>query len=178
MERYIYPRPNVQDIKSSEVKGMGVTPSRGGMLVVTPFNLKDRKERILINRGWISKTKVDQRTRSEGQVTGDVELVGVVRHTEPKNAFTNNQGMDDPKILFTRDVEALADTLKTSPVYLDADSNSTIKGGPIGGQTIITLRNEHLQYILTWYGVCILSLILYARRFRKPPSLQTQIRQK
>ncbi|XP_021345078.1 surfeit locus protein 1-like [Mizuhopecten yessoensis] len=68
MERYIYPRPNVQDIKSSEVKGMGVTPSRGGMLVVTPFNLKDRKEKILINRGWISKTKVDQRTRSEGQV--------------------------------------------------------------------------------------------------------------
>ncbi|XP_033764109.1 surfeit locus protein 1-like [Pecten maximus] len=178
MERYIYPRPNVQHTHVSEVKGMGVTPSRGGMLVVTPFKLKDRAERILINRGWIPKTKVDPSSRSEGQVLGEVELVGVVRHSEQKNVFTNSQGIGDPKVVITRDVSALAETLNTSPVYLDADFNSTVKGGPIGGQTIVTLRNEHLQYILTWYGICILSLIMYARRFRKPPALQTQIHRK
>lgn len=26
----------------------------------------------------------------------------------------------------------------------------TIPGGPIGGQTRVTLRNEHMQYIVTW----------------------------
>ena len=27
---------------------------------------------------------------------------------------------------------------------------TTVPGGPIGGQTRVTLRNEHLQYIFTW----------------------------
>lgn len=27
---------------------------------------------------------------------------------------------------------------------------STVEGGPIGGQTRVTLRNEHLSYIITW----------------------------
>lgn len=29
-------------------------------------------------------------------------------------------------------------------------AGSTIPGGPIGGQTRVTLRNEHMQYIITW----------------------------
>ncbi|XP_069122150.1 surfeit locus protein 1-like isoform X2 [Argopecten irradians] len=162
LERFIYPRPNVQHTHVSEVKGMGVTPSRGGMLVVTPFKLKDRMERILINRGWIPKTNVEPSSRLDGQ----------------KSAFTSNADMADPRVVLTRDVSALAEILNTSPLYLDADFDSTVKGGPIGGQTIVTLRNEHLQYILTWYGIFFLSLIMYARRFRKPPALQTQIRRK
>lgn len=27
---------------------------------------------------------------------------------------------------------------------------TTVPGGPIGGQTRVKLRNEHLQYIFTW----------------------------
>lgn len=29
-------------------------------------------------------------------------------------------------------------------------AESTVPGGPIGGQTRVTLRNEHMQYIITW----------------------------
>lgn len=29
-------------------------------------------------------------------------------------------------------------------------AGSTVPGGPIGGQTRVTLRNEHMQYIVTW----------------------------
>lgn len=36
------------------------------------------------------------------------------------------------------------------PIFIDADFHSTAPGGPIGGQTRVTLRNEHMQYILTW----------------------------
>lgn len=35
---------------------------------------------------------------------------------------------------------------KTSAV----SAESTVPGGPIGGQTRVTLRNEHMQYIITW----------------------------
>lgn len=29
-------------------------------------------------------------------------------------------------------------------------TGSTVPGGPIGGQTRVSLRNEHMQYIITW----------------------------
>ena len=29
-------------------------------------------------------------------------------------------------------------------------SATTVTGGPVGGQTRVTLRNDHLQYIFTW----------------------------
>ena len=29
--------------------------------------------------------------------------------------------------------------------------DSTIPGGPIGGQTRVQLRNEHGSYIITWF---------------------------
>jgi len=33
---------------------------------------------------------------------------------------------------------------------LFAETDSTVAGGPIGGQTNVTVRNEHLSYIVTW----------------------------
>ncbi len=44
----------------------------------------------------------------------------------------------------------MASRLGTLPVFLDADSTSTIPGGPLGGQTKVTLRNDHLSYMFTW----------------------------
>ena len=48
------------------------------------------------------------------------------------------------------DIESMASVLGTLPIIVDADTASSVKGGPIGGQTRVTLRNEHLQYIITW----------------------------
>ncbi|KAI4562386.1 hypothetical protein MJT46_011348 [Ovis ammon polii x Ovis aries] len=42
----------------------------------------------------------------------------------------------------------------TEPIFIDADFKSTVPGGPIGGQTRVTLRNKHLQYIIARYGLC------------------------
>lgn len=59
----------------------------------------------------------------------------------------------------------------TEPILVDADASgnkllsrtpcspfllppppvaTTVRGGPIGGQTRVTLRNDHLQYVFTW----------------------------
>lgn len=35
-------------------------------------------------------------------------------------------------------------------ILIDAVVESSITGGPIGGQTNISLRNEHMSYIITW----------------------------
>ena len=51
---------------------------------------------------------------------------------------------------FPRDIPEMAQTLHTLPIFLDADANSTVPGGPIGGQTKVSLRNDHLSYMFTW----------------------------
>lgn len=38
----------------------------------------------------------------------------------------------------------------SDPILIDAVMESSVTGGPIGGQTNISLRNEHVSYIITW----------------------------
>lgn len=44
----------------------------------------------------------------------------------------------------------MAQVADTAPIFVDAAEDSWVPGGPIGGQTNLSIRNEHLQYILTW----------------------------
>ena len=44
----------------------------------------------------------------------------------------------------------MADVAGTEPVFLDAKAETTVPGGPVGGQTRVSLRNEHLSYVMTW----------------------------
>lgn len=45
----------------------------------------------------------------------------------------------------------MAEAANSSYVFLDATVESTVPGGPTGGQTQVNLKNDHLEYILTWY---------------------------
>ena len=66
-----------------------------------------------------------------------------------------------------KDVEGMSQVAGTDPILVDADASkhvsihhhtqligdstaTTVPGGPVGGQTRVNLRNEHLQYIITW----------------------------
>ncbi|CAC5391563.1 SURF1 [Mytilus coruscus] len=106
---------------------------------------------ILVNRGWIPKNKDERKLykRPETQPEGEVEIVGVVRTDEKKNSFTpkNNAAHN---LWYYRDIEEIAKNLGTVPVYIDANLASTVRGGPIGGQTVVKLHNDHVSYIITW----------------------------
>lgn len=54
------------------------------------------------------------------------------------------------------------------PIYLDATNDMDVNGGPIGGQTRISLRNEHLSYIFTWYSLTGLTSYMWYMQFLKP----------
>lgn len=53
------------------------------------------------------------------------------------------------------------------PYWLDADSASTVAGGPVGGQTRVTLRNDHLSYLVTWYSLSAFTAYLWYRQIYK-----------
>lgn len=45
----------------------------------------------------------------------------------------------------------MAEKADTSPIYLEMSINNNLNQYPISGQTRVELRNEHLNYLLTWY---------------------------
>ena len=80
----------MNDGSDGESSGLISTSDRVGWNVVTPFCLEGGSrdgETILINRGWISKNKLDPSKRKDSQIDGTVELEGVVRKTESRPQF-------------------------------------------------------------------------------------------
>ena len=61
----------------------------------------------------------------------------------------------------------MARLLDTAPIFFDADAGSSVPEGPVGGQTVVTVRNEHFSYILTWYSLSLITAFLWYRRFVK-----------
>lgn len=144
-----------------------------GYHVVTPFKLADRDLTILVNRGWEPKQdKEHTQLKPESQVKGEVEIVGIVRKPERKQAFTS-KNKPGSNMWAYRDIDAMAKHAGTAPVFIDADSDSTVEGGPIGGQTIVTLRNEHLQYMFFWYSLSAITFYLWYRKYWRPVPAKT-----
>lgn len=128
--------------------GLMSQKNTSGYLVVTPFKLEDREETILVNRGWVSRQHLKPESRPEGQVQGSVEILGVVRLPEPRPQFSPDHKSE---IFLYRDVPRMCRLTGAAPIYLDA--KTAITGGPISGQTRVTLRNEHMSYIVTWFSL-------------------------
>ncbi|XP_056643956.1 surfeit locus protein 1 [Diorhabda sublineata] len=167
-ELYIGPRSVLvkgdASTKSSLVSGSANTTQ--GYLVVTPFKLENRDDTILINRGWVPNKLKDPKTRQEGQVNGVVDVIGILRTHEPRPNFTmkNREGSN---IYFYRDLNHMTAVTGASPIFLDATNDFDIPNGPIGGQTRISLRNEHLSYILTWFSLCGATSFMWYKKFIK-----------
>lgn len=136
-----------------------------GGFVITPFVLSSNPNvTILVNRGFVPHTHFSPVSRSAAQVEGEVELVGLLRSNEPANAFTPSNV--PPNEWHYRDVKQMSQALGTMPIFLDAVKSTTIKGGPLAGQTAIQLRNDHLIYIATWFSLSLLTSFLWWRRFK------------
>merc|ERR550534_1550248 len=103
-------------------------------------------------------------TRQEGQVQGKVEITGIIRKTEPRPQFAPHNNLESDQWQH-RDIPALAQKLGTEPVFIDATLATTQDGGPIGGQTRVTLRNEHMSYMITWFSLSALTTYMWYVRF-------------
>lgn len=151
--------------------GLGKKP-KSGAHVITPFEISGTGQRILVNRGWVSKDKIRPEKRQEGQIEGEIALVGYIRQGEKRQPF---QAKNNPERnqWFSRDVDAMAEVTGSLPILVDADAASTVPGGPRGGQTRVYLRNEHLQYIITWYALSGITAYMYYRLRKSPRNVIT-----
>ncbi|GJQ71135.1 Surf1 [Trypoxylus dichotomus] len=165
-EIYIGPRSLLIEGDASTKSSLiskGQTTNQG-YLVVTPFQLADRDETILVNRGWVPAKNKDPKTRQQGQIQGQVDVIGVVRlHENRPNFMPKNR--EGSSIWYYRDLEQMSNITGASPIFLDATNDFDVEGGPVGGQTRISLRNEHFSYIITWYSLCGITSFMWYKQF-------------
>lgn len=145
---------------------------KSGAQIITPFEISGTGQRILVNRGWVPMDKIRPEKRQEGQIKGETSLVGFIRQGEKRQPFQAKNNPENNK-WYSRDVDAMAEVTGSLPILVDADAASTIPGGPRGGQTRVYLRNEHLQYIITWYSLSAFTAYMYYRLRKSPKNVFT-----
>ncbi|RDW86165.1 cytochrome oxidase assembly protein SHY1 [Aspergillus mulundensis] len=139
--------------------GPRMREGQDGFIVITPLERGEGESTVLINRGWISKKMMNQKDRNqEALPTGEVTVEGLIREPWKKNMFTPHNQPEKGKFYFP-DVEQMAELTGSQPVWIEQTQVQDLldamdreaKGTPIGRAAEVNLRNNHSQYIFTWY---------------------------
>ncbi|KOB73967.1 Surfeit protein isoform 1 [Operophtera brumata] len=166
-ELLIGPRALIDETSGmSRVGSLVSDPKKNqGWLVVTPFMLADTGEVILVNRGWIHQSMKPKEKREASLIDREVELVGVVRLTEKRAPFMPKNHPEKGS-WFYRDLQQMSSYIGCQPVWLDARGiPDPPEGWPIPNQTRVTIRNEHLSYVITWYSLSFFTALMWHRYF-------------
>ncbi len=130
---------------------------------------------LFVNRGWVPDTLKDLSKRADSQVTGPVTITGLARLSEQPGLFTMARD-DKGNRWYWRDLPGMESTVQPAtandqanlpaafaPFSIDAEAEPANPGGfPKGGTTEIHLSNSHLQYVVTWYGLALTLLAIFA----------------
>nr|POE90188.1 cytochrome oxidase assembly protein shy1 [Quercus suber] len=129
-----------------------------GYLVVTPlertaqFPDATANTKVLVNRGWIAKSKAAPGARPESLPAGEVVVEGLLREPWKKNSFTPSNKPGENAWYFP-DVHEMAAHTDSQPVWIEATMKPDLiasyeresRGIPIGRAPEVNLRNNHGQ---------------------------------
>lgn len=138
-----------------------------GLHLMTPLTTSGGRV-VLVDRGWAPAADDPAVTRPAGEVV----VEGAVRAFEAPNRFTP---ANDPagNAWFNPDRAAMAAAVgvaEVAEVYIGAISPvAAITAGelPIGDPPGVNLRNNHLGYALTWYGLAAALIVVAGLAMRR-----------
>ena len=146
----------------------------------TPARLADGGI-VIVNRGFVPEGRQDPKSRSDGQISGPVDIVGAMRWPDSRHWFTPN---DEPahNLWFSRDPQAIAAAKglgAVAPFYIEQEAPVPPGGLPQPGKLVVVLPDNHLQYAITWYGLAAALVVVFVvwafgsrrRDGRRRPSL-------
>lgn len=139
-----------------------------GYFIVTPFVLPDGRT-VLVNRGWVPADKREPAMRPGTSVAGAATIHGLIRLGNERNYFTP-ASQPQKNLWFGRDVALMADTShleKVVPAMVDIVGEQDAKHLPVPSDGTIRLTNDHLSYIITWYGIAAGILVIFILTLRK-----------
>ena len=129
-----------------------------GTWAMLPAQLRGGKT-VVVNAGFVPNTMQDraQQDRAVGPLkTGaPVEMIGYLRFPEQAGTLTATA---DPgkRLWFARDIAAMAHALgwgEVAPFYIDLEAPVPASGVPKPGPLDVHLKDDHLQYAITWFGL-------------------------
>lgn len=148
-------------LTGKETRVQAVTEIGAGFWILTPLQQRDGSI-VLVNRGYAPSDWSEQPPQQ------DLEIVGLLRMTEPEGAFLRkndaaNQrwfSRDVAQIAAARELEDVAPYFVDLETYIGPDSEVDLEppGWPRAGLTIVKFRNNHLSYALTWFGLALLTV--------------------
>lgn len=124
-----------------------------GTYVFAPARLAGG-ETVVVNRGFVP----DGTTAKAETIRGEpIKLTGYIRFAEKPGWFTPHE--DSAKRLwFLRDHVAMAQANKwgdVAPFYIDLEAPNPASGVPKPGPLHVQLKDNHLQYAITWFGLAL-----------------------
>ena len=135
-----------------------------GFHVITPFEAQDGKM-ILVNRGWVSEAYREPETRQFSMTSGITELNAIIRRPQRKGYFVPENEPDNG-FWFTLKPDEIAAFLQADDMitsyYVDAIREGEVITLPIAAEIKINIPNAHLNYALTWYGLALSLIGVYA----------------
>jgi surfeit locus 1 family protein len=127
-----------------------------GYFVFRPARLPDGRV-VVVNRGYVPMTHTEQ------SPAGTEDISGYLRWPEKESTFTPT----DPKTetWFVRDQRAMAAARgwgEVAPFYVDQETPVPASGLPRPAALQVNLRNHHLSYALTWFGLAATLIGVFA----------------
>lgn len=131
-----------------------------GTWTFVPARLADGRS-VVINAGFVQNTMQDRAQQDRAVrplITGTpVELTGYLRFPESAGTLTPHED-SSKRLWFTRDVPSMAQVLawgEVAPFYIDLESPQPASGTPKPGPLHVRLKDDHLQYAITWFGLAL-----------------------
>lgn len=116
-------------------------------------------ETVVINAGFVPNTMQDREQQDRAVkrfITGaPVTLTGYLRFPEAAGLLTPAED-SRKRLWFTRDHLAMARALgwgEVAPFYIDLETPVPDSGVPKPGPLTVHLKDDHLQYAITWFGL-------------------------
>jgi len=136
--------------------------SGAGYWVMTPLQVADGGL-VYINRGFVPQAQGPQFLVPATVPSGEITLAGLARHPEAANGFTPAADAQN-RIEWIRDPARLAllagDTAApVAPLFVDAPAGE-VGALPQGGETVLKISNRHMEYVVTWYGLALVTPVL------------------
>ena len=122
---------------------------------------------VVINAGFVPNTMQarDIEDRAVAPlVTGQAEeLTGYIRFPEQAGVLTPAENREH-RLWFVRDVPAMARALgwgEAAPFYIDLEAPVPAGGVPKPGPLSVHLKDDHMQYAITWFGLAAAVVVAF-----------------
>ena len=126
---------------------------------------------VVINAGFVQNTMQDRAQQDRAVtplVTGaPVTLTGYLRFPEAAGMLTPPENIAK-RLWFTRDHQAMARALgwaeagrPVAPFYVDLEAPAPASGTPKPGPLQVHLKDDHLQYAITWFTLAAAVVIAF-----------------